>query len=207
MTHLNSKGFTLIEVLIALTITSFIITALYATFFLSQKAIDSLNFSLIKLQETRSAIDSLRREIESAFYLKEKEYSLFKLEDRDFYGRSLSRLTFTTFSPSVVGLAKISYRVEENEGRLILKKIITSAFNSKSKAKEFELIEDIHSFLIEVKVKDNWIRTWDSSLTHSLPEEVRMSITFYASPQNEENETPETFSIFDLAKPMIGKPL
>lgn len=202
----QSKGFTLIEVLIALAITTFIVTALYATFFLSQKAIASIDDSLIRLQEARQAIDTLKREIESAMYNKDREYTLFKLEDRDFYGKSASRLTFTTFSPLIAGLAKISYTVEETEGRLILKKSMNSAFNSKTKAKEVELIEDLQSFSIEIKYKDSWIKTWDSTLTNSIPEEVRISITF--PEKSKDNKKDEMgISVFDIARPMSGRTL
>ncbi len=203
----RSNGFTLMEVLIALTITSFVITALYATFFLSQKAIGAIDDSLIRLQECRSAIDTLKREIESAYYAKDKGYSVFKLEDRDFYGRSSSRLTFTSFSPLIIGLAKISYTVKETDGKLILKKSIASAFNSKTQAKEVELIEDIHSFSIEVKFKDSWVKTWDCSITNQLPDEVRISIAFFGKAPNDKRLPKETVSVFDIAKPMIGKTL
>lgn len=202
----RAKGFTMIEVLIALAITAFIVTALYATFFLSQKAIASLDDSLIRLQEARQVIDTLKREIESAMYNKDREYTLFKLEDRDFYGKSASRLTFTTFSPLMAGLAKISYTVEETEGRLVLKKGMNSAFDSKSKAKEIELIEDLQSFSVEIKYRDSWVKTWDSSLTNSIPEEVRISITI--PEKSKDNRKGEYgISVFDIAKPMIGKSL
>ncbi len=203
----RKKGFTLMEVLIALAITSFIVTALYATFFLSQKVIGAIDDSLIRLQEARLTIDNLKREIESAIYLKDREYTLFKLEDRDLYGRSASRLTLTTFSPLTTGLTKISYIVEEIEGRLILKKAMTSAFDSRIKAKDIELIEDLHSFLIEVKYKDKWVKTWDSSLTYSMPEEVRISITISEKPQDNKSKSDDGISVFDIAKPMIGKTL
>ncbi len=203
----KSKGFTLMEVLIAIAVTSFLLTALYATFFLSQKAISSIDDSLIRLQETRTALDILKREIESAFYAKEKGYSIFKLQDRDFYGRSTSNITFTTFSPVLAGLAKISYTVEEVDGKLILKKAIASAFSSKSQSKEFELIEDIHSFTIEARFKDNWVKTWDSSITYRLPEEVRIKITFTEKSKGDKENSQKTHSVFDIAKPVINRTL
>ncbi len=201
----RSKGFTLMEVLIALAITSFIVTALYATFFLSQKAIASIDDSLIRLQEARSVIDNLKREIESALYHKESGYTVFKLEDKDFYGRSASRITFTSFSPIAAGLAKITYTVEETEGRLTLKKSITSAFNSKTKAMDAELIEDMHSFSVEVKFGDKWVKTWDGSKAHGMPEEVRISIAFADNSTEKKKPPEETILVFDIATPMIGK--
>lgn len=203
----KSLGFTLMEVLIAISVTSFLLTALYATFFLTQKAISSLDDSLIRLQETRTALDTLKREIESAFYAKEKGYSIFKLQDRDFYGRTTSNITFTAFTPLISGLAKISYTVEEIDGKLILKKTITSAFNLNAKAKEFELIEDIHSFTIEARFKDNWVKTWDTSTTHRLPEEVKINITFVEKSKGDKEKSQKIDSLFDIAKPMINRTL
>jgi general secretion pathway protein J len=203
--YILKAGFTLLEVLIALAITSFIVTALYGTFFLSQKAIDSIDDSLIRLQEARTVVDNLKRELESAYHLSGSEYPVFRLEDRDFYGRSASRITFTTFSPLTAGLAKISYNLEENDGKLMLKKSISSAFPSKTKTKDMELAEDIHSFSIEVKFKDKWVKTWDSKTTNGIPEDVRIAITFFTENKDAKKEGEETVSVFDVAKPMIGK--
>ncbi len=200
----KKNGFTLLEVLIALAITGFIITASYGTFFLSKKAIESIDDSLIRLQETRSVIDNLKRDIESSFFSRDSEYSAFKLEDRDFYGRSASRITFTAFSPLTTGLARISYNVDESDGRLTLKKTINSAFSLKTKAKDVELIDDIHSFLIEVKYGGKWVRTWDSKTTASSPEEVRITITFLEKGSGKK-QAHETASVFDIARPMIRK--
>ncbi len=201
----RSAGFTLLEVLIALAITSFIVTALYGTFFLSQKAIDSIDDSLIRLQAARTVVDNLKRELESAYHLSGSEYPLFKLEDRDFYGRSASRITFTAFSPLTAGLAKVSYNVKENDGKLMLKKSISSAFPSKTKTKDVELLEDIHSFSIEVKFRDKWVKTWDSKTTNGIPEDIRIAVTFFSKNRDARKEGRETVSVFDFAKPMIGK--
>ena len=201
----RSAGFTLLEILIALAITSFIVTALYGTFFLSQKAIDSIDDSLIRLQAARTVVDNLKRELESACHFSGSEYPLFKLEDRDFYGRSASRITFTAFSPLTAGLAKVSYNVEENDGKLMLKKSISSAFPSKTKTKDVELIEDIHSFSIEVKFRDKWVKTWDSKTTNGIPEDIRIAVTFFSKNRDARKEGRETVSVFDFAKPMIGK--
>ena len=203
----REDGFTLMEVLIALAITSFIVTALYSTFFLSQRAIGRIDDSLIRLQEARTAADTLKRELESAIYNKDREHSVFKLEDRDFYGRSASRITFTSFSPLFIGLAKISYTIEEVEGRLALKKMMTSSFYSKTKVKEVELIEDIYSFSIEARFRDGWVKTWDATITHGMPEEIRISINIPDKTTGEKTQTGESIQVFDIARPMVGKAL
>ncbi len=47
------KGFTLIEMLLALALLSIVLGALYSTFFLSHRAMEGIDGGLVKLQECR----------------------------------------------------------------------------------------------------------------------------------------------------------
>jgi general secretion pathway protein J len=97
------EGFTLIEVLLALVLLSVILGAIYSTFILSHKAMEGMDQSLVKLQECRMAIDAIRREIESISYTPGREKTVFRIEDRDLYGKQASRFSFQTFSPLLPG--------------------------------------------------------------------------------------------------------
>lgn len=195
----HSAGFTLIEVLIAIAILSILITALYSTFFLSQKAIGVVDNSLLRLQESRGTLDTLKREIESVFYSPDRQYSIFKVDDRDFYGRQASEISFTTFSPLMPGLSIISYTLEEDGGKLTLRKKITSAYFPSEDAKSVELIEDIESFTVEIRRNGGWVRTWDSGLTNTFPSEVRITVTvIYGDSQKQ-------ISLSDIARLRIGR--
>ena len=108
----DEKGFTLLELLIAMVLFSIILAAIYGSFFLSYRAMTGLDESLLKLQECRTAIDVMTREGESILYKPGNASSLVKVEDKDFYGKQASRLTFTAFSPLSSGMALISYYVE-----------------------------------------------------------------------------------------------
>lgn len=197
----KERGFTLLEVLIAFAITCIILAALYSTFFLSRRAVDAVDESLLRMQEARSVMDVMRRELESAVYISGKDYSVFKLDDRDFYGKQASQLRFASLSPSVPGISKIDYTVEEGEGGLVLRKTITSAYAASEEAKPFELMENIDSFKVEVKFNDKWVKTWDSKATNSLPDEIRISVN--VTP--EKGDVPITIS--DIAKRRMEKPL
>ncbi|MCX8030620.1 MAG: hypothetical protein N3A59_03435 [Thermodesulfovibrionales bacterium] len=203
----QTMGFTLIEILIALTLTSFIIVTLYNTFFLIHKGINAVDDSLLRLQEARIAIDTLKKELESAFYMKEKDYTIFKIEDRDFYGRGTSKITFTTFSPLIKGLAKISYIVSEENGKLTLRKKIDSAFHGDLNKSDFELIEHLQSFILEVRYKDRWLKTWDSNLSGIIPDEVRITINIPEKIADPSEGQKRIISLIEIAKPMIGKNL
>ncbi len=195
----RNAGFTLIEILVSIAILSIIIAALYSTFFLSQKAVAGVDDSLIKLQECRNAVDTIKREIESSVFSQDKSYSMFKVVDRDFYGRQTSRLSFTAFSTAAPGLSAISYAVEEENGRLVLRKKISSAYSEPSGDRGIDLMEDIESFTIEAKYNDRWVRTWDSALSKSIPAEVRIHVTILV------RNGKEKISIYDVARPRIGR--
>ncbi len=208
----TKRGFTLIEVLVALAIVSVVIAALYSTFFLSRKAVDAVDDSLVRMQECRAVVDMMKREIESALYdpaktSEGKTYTLFKLDDRDFYGKQASQLAFTTFSPLLPGVSKITYTVEENDGKLNLKKNIASAYAKAAVTKDTELIEDIESFTVEAKYNDKWVKTWDGATSDSIPE-IRISIKIFTKNQtgSESDHSPsDSFTVSDIAKPRYGK--
>jgi general secretion pathway protein J len=196
---LKCRGFTLIEVLISLSILSIIIIALYSTFFLSQKAIGAVDESLIKLQDTRGMLDVLKREVESAFYTEDRPYSVFKIDDRDFYGRQASEVTFTAFSPLRPGLSKITYNFDEDGRRLVLQKKIESAYTTSGDTRSFSMLEEVESFTVEARYRDDWVRTWDSGQTKNIPDEVRITIEIIIGDRQRQ------VSISDFARLRIGR--
>ncbi|MEC4676274.1 MAG: prepilin-type N-terminal cleavage/methylation domain-containing protein [Nitrospirota bacterium] len=194
-----SGGFTLIEVLVAIAITSIILMALYSTFFMSQKAVGTVGNSLLQLQEARGVLDILKREIEASYFSGSLKYTIFKIDDRDFYGRQASGITFTAYSPLMPGLARISYEVREEGGTQSLKKKVSSAYAPGGDAAGMELIEDMDSFTVEAKYDGKWVKTWDSALTMNFPDEVRITVVVKTG------DNKKQVSISDIARTRIGR--
>jgi len=194
-------GFTLLEVLVAVAITSVVMAALYATFSLSRRAVDAVDDSLVRIQESRAILDTMKREIESALCRRDKSYTVFKVDDRDFYGKQASQLLFTSFSPVLPGLVKIQYTVEEKEGKLVLGKKISPAFGAEGGAKSTELAEDVESFTVEAGTSDRLVKTWDSAAAGSMPDLIRISMKVYTK----KGESPLALS--EIARPRCDKPL
>lgn len=192
----DEKGFTLLELLIAMVLFSIILSAIYGSFFLSHKAMTGLDESLLKLQECRTAIDVMTREGESILYKSGNMSSLVKVEDKDFYGKQASRFTFTAFSPLSYGIVLISYYVEEKDGVLTLFKKMDNAYKPDNTAKGEELIEGLESFSVEVNDGSKWVKTWDTSETKQPPPEIRITITAKIK------DRPVSF--FDTVRPKIG---
>jgi prepilin-type N-terminal cleavage/methylation domain-containing protein len=192
----NLQGFTLIEILIASAIMALILAASYGVFFTAYRATSEVNDSLIKLQEARAFMDTLKREIESSLYLREKTYCVFKMEDRDYFGRQTSSLLMTTSSPLIKGLTRISYTVEERGGALVITKKMASAFSRTDESYPVDLMENVESFSLQAKKNDAWIKTWDSALVKAAPEEVQIAVTIRLN-------TP--YTLFETAKLRVGK--
>jgi len=189
-------GFTLIEVLVAVAILSAVLAAIYSTFFLSHRAIEGMDESLLKLQESRKAIDILRRELDSACYMPGEEDTFLKIQDRDIYGRQAAKLTFTTFSTLRPGLSRISYYIEEKDGKLNLYKKIESPYSTEE-IEGVDIIEDLEAFTVEAMYNGKWVKTWDTDITKNMPGEIRICLSMMMKGRK--------VDLFDVSRPMVGK--
>jgi general secretion pathway protein J len=198
---LNTEaGFSLLELLVAFAILTIILGAIYGTFFLSHRALDGMDDTLLKLQECRMTLDTLGREMDSAFYSPSTSISAFRIEDRDLYGKQASRVVFTAFSPLTPGLSRVSYYVDENNGKLTLMKNIHSAFTPDTpEERGIDLIDDLQAFSVEAMLKGKWVRTWDTADTNAVPEEIRVTITFTLKDK--------PFTLYETVAPKIGRKL
>jgi general secretion pathway protein J len=193
---LRKAGFTLLEVLIAVAILSIVLTALYGTFFMSSRAMEDMDESMTKLQETRKAVDILRRELESAYCIDDDEKTFVKVIDKDLYGKQATQLEFTAFTTVRPGLSKISYYMEEKDRKRTLFKKIGSSFG-KEKSEGTDIIEDLDEFTIEAKYQDKWVKTWDTGITKKMPDEIKISLSVMIKGRK--------VTLSDMARPMYGK--
>jgi len=194
---LGPGGFTLLEVLLAFALLSVVLGAIYSTFFLSHKAMEGMDESLVRLQECRMVMERMGREVESLSYPEKNIGPVFKVEDRDSLGKQASRFSFQGFSPLRPGLLAISYYVEEREGKLILCKRMNSSYRTSPEEQGVELVEGLEGFLVEVRDGDRWLKTWDLSDTKKTPEEVKITLTVRLKERQ--------ISLLATARPQIGR--
>ncbi|MEJ2182155.1 MAG: prepilin-type N-terminal cleavage/methylation domain-containing protein [Nitrospirota bacterium] len=174
------EGFTLLEMLLALAIASAMLAVLYSTFFVSNKAVRGNEETLLRLHEVRAFMDVLKRELEAALPPEGQSHA-FIIRDRDMYGAPASELSFTSHLSPLSGPARLGYRVEEKEDRLVLMKTLVPASQPSSpggggvsEPMEAEALEQVVSFAVEVKSRGSWITTWENQ---GLPEELRVTVT------------------------------
>ncbi len=195
----SCNGFTLIELLLAIALLSIVLVALYSTFFLSQKAVEGAGDTLVRLQEGRMAIDTLRRELASAVFSGSNKLTLFTMKETDIYDKKVSTLSFTAFSPYIPGLSIIEYYVEERGGKLVLLKKINPYWNIDINMKGTEIIDDVYGFTVESLYNGQWVSIWDTGETGKVPDQLRVTITVRIKDK--------LIPLFEIIRPRIGNPI
>ncbi|MFN3396328.1 MAG: type II secretion system protein GspJ [Thermodesulfovibrionales bacterium] len=170
---------------------------------MSKKAVDSLDDNLLRLQEMRMTLDVMRREIESVLFDRDKPYTIFRIEGRDIYGRDASSIMFTCFSHLAPGPLTVSYFTEGKENNpLVLRKKSRLKIQdsiSEKQDRSVEMLEDIESFTVEARYGGEWVKAWDSNLSHDVPEEVRVTIVI--------NVKGRRYALSDVARIRTGRML
>ncbi|MFH1146876.1 MAG: prepilin-type N-terminal cleavage/methylation domain-containing protein [Pseudomonadota bacterium] len=172
-------GFTLLEVLVSIALTSIILGAIYHTFFLSNRAVLETDETVLKLEEARKGLDLIHRELESLYFdKKSKTANQLEIVDRDVYGRQASGITFCTLCTPGPGISRLSYRVAERNNKLVLLKDVLPAYGEgreRLSGRPGVFLENLESFLIEVPYKEGWTRTWDASVS-GRPSRIKVTI-------------------------------
>ncbi|WP_277057817.1 type II secretion system protein GspJ [Trichlorobacter lovleyi] len=180
MTANNRRGFTLLELLIALAIATLVITAAYATLFSLNRAHEAASQGMEQRRVLRSTLDMLRRELASLRYFSDDSRLRFVVEDRDYFGKPASTLTFSTLaapSPAPVSdQLRVRYRIDTSRERLSLTKASQDLLLEGDEPKAYPLLDELEGFLVECSDGNRWLKTWDTELTKAVPKLIRITI-------------------------------
>ena len=187
------KGFTLLEVLVAMALLVIVVAALYSTYFGLLKGRETAAAGMESRREWRAALDMLHRELAAAFYVSGNKRLHFIVEDRDEFGKPASTLEFTSFVPPRSGdyphsdQVAISYKPEVKEGKMTLMRQARDLYVA-SDPVPYPQVEELEGFLVECLNGDKWVRSWDTAVNGRLPKAVRVTL-----------RTKEGDRVFDLA--------
>ncbi|HWI41474.1 MAG TPA: type II secretion system protein GspJ [Verrucomicrobiae bacterium] len=176
----NDRGFTLLELLVALAILTLLAGALYGSYFAVISARNRADQGMERTRETAGTLELLRSELSAALYDRKNPRLRFVVEDRDYFGRPACNLSFTFIGQPPEGgvrssgLREVRYRVVEKEGKLLLARGEKELF-LEGDPPMYPQVAEIESFLVECW-DGRWVRTWDTAMAGSgrLPDKVRI---------------------------------
>lgn len=187
MTASNRRGFTLLELLIGLAIATLIIAAAYTTLFSLNRAHEAASQGMEQRRALCSTLDMFRRELASLRYFSDDKRLRFVVEDRDYFGKPASAITFSTLaapSPAPVSdQLRVRYRIDTSQERLTLTKASQDLLLEGDDPKAYPLLDELEGFLVECSDGNRWLKTWDTELTKALPKLIRVTITLHEAGQ------------------------
>jgi len=200
----SKNGFTLLEVMVALTLLVILSGALYGTYFSLMRGRDVAVEKMDERRELSASLDQLRRELSASFYSAQNKRSHFVVEDRDYFGKPASTLDFTMISPPRSGSipasdqAQVIYRGLEKEKKLVLARQEKDLFATADPL-PYPQMRDLEGFLVECSADGTtWVRTWntDPAVNGRLPKYIRVILSV--------KEGEKTANFTTIARPRIG---
>ncbi len=173
-----SRGFTLVEVLIAVTITSFLLMAVYGIFTSVSQAKGRLDTDGQGYHQARILFDRMGREIRGTYVNSAAEGTLFT-GGTNSQGNLYLNLTTTANTPQSEGAAivMVSYELlddqESETPRKILVRRETPRFQTTSKTTEgAPIATGIEEMTLSFYDGQDWFTTWDDDDSTNLPQRV-----------------------------------
>lgn len=202
----RNKGFTLLEVLIAVVLLGILSAALYGSYFGVIQARDRASAGMESRRELGATLDLIRREISSSMFNRTDKRLRFVVEDRDNFGAPSSTLELTTLAPPDVqsrtesGIIIVSYRMVDNDKKFTLTRQERDLFSEEVTIPAYPQMERISSFLVECFDGSKWVKSWDTSINGALPKGVRVTVQV----EEEEEGKPVEFTM--LSTPRVSGP-
>lgn len=194
----RNKGFTLLEVLIAVTLLGILSGALYGSYFGVVRARERAAEGMESRRELGATLDLIRREVSSAVYSRNDKSLRLVVEDRDNFGVPWSTLEMTSLAPPTdltrgqSGIVAIRYQmVDKDNKRTLTRQELDLAFEGPAAVPAYPQMERISAFLVECSSDGSkWVKSWDTAINGALPKFLKVTV------QVDEDGQPVEFSTF-----------
>lgn len=175
----RSKGFTLIEILVAITITVLVLFTIYGTFISVSRARKQVETRSDGYRQARVIFDRIGREIRGAYVLPNNSNTVFA-GGVNTQGNPFLQLTTTATTPQSgveTGLALVSYEFRddpEKPGRKVLMRTETSTFGvADDQASGYRLATDLDGMKLRFYANGTWQDQWQAGV----PDIVEVTLT------------------------------
>ena len=201
----GSRGFTLIEVLVSISLLAIVMTSVYGIFGSVHATKVRLDSDSGEYHLARVVFDRLGRELRGAYYRHGDETTLFRGGVND-QGESFLELTTTAVTPLSAlgtGIAEVRYRLAPDEELNESSQVLLRGERPRQTAsitvddRMMRLAPDVASLSLRFYNEGNWKNTWDAQ-QDGLPQLVEVSLVVG---DDEQGQVPfaTTFDIPDVS--------
>lgn len=198
---LQNKGFTLLELLLAIAITAVIITIVNFAFFQSNKNIEAVRTQREAYQTVRIVMDRMIKDLTCAYIpspvlrptMTALEQSMYRFEGADDDSNSIDKdtISFSTttdigFSKVPGGICEVAYYLKVMENKkdvftLMRREDPTPHYGPTKAGSEMELAEGVLGMnIIYIDDSNQEVKEWDLSKKLALPKQVKVTLTLEA---------------------------
>ena len=175
------KGFTLIEVLLAVTITAILLVTIYGVFTSVSSAKNRIETEGEGYHQARVIFDRIGREIRGAYYLKGNAKTSFRggLDEERNPFLLLSTTATTPQGERQEGVAVVRYRLRKDaeiEGNKVLTRSEAPLVEEDKAPREYRLATGIEALQLRFSDGDNWQESWDSDSLNAVPKMVEVAL-------------------------------
>jgi prepilin-type N-terminal cleavage/methylation domain-containing protein len=187
MWQVNSKGFTLVEILLAVGILGIIFSMVYWTFDQTYDVIEGVQMETDRFRSVRLSLNKMSEEVSSTYWREGHKDSLFIGEDIEENGLPRDSLRF--MSASNYGFSEggnesdmniISYYLEregEGENFKLMHSEIRNIFSASEENREaYELGESLIGLNLRYFNGTDWVDSWNSDELKAVPLTVEITI-------------------------------
>lgn len=176
----EERGFTLLELLVAMAIGSVVLFALYLSFSSVLSGRSSIDERAERTREVERFVDSFSREIQSAYFSGKNGATFFKgsLGNNSLPSGTVEFTTINYPASFAAGdLVAIRYSVGDTEGgRPALFKEVWNPYGVGKERVRVEVVEDIKGFDLSFYNGASWAAAWDGALEKGAPSAVSATL-------------------------------
>ena len=210
------RGFTLIEILVAVTIIATIVSMIYGSYFATAKSADAYKVKMALSSQMRKVLNQMTRQIRCSYIGKQKENKDLNGKNKisrnpvvyfnyeDVPGSGVLRLVTThrLFCEDgyADGLFDVAYKYDKNIGTLYLsqRRFVGTSENNIEDRNWRPILENVEAVGLSFFDGQRWLPQWDFEQKKKLPFAVKISIT--CKDENSRQYNYSTIAYLDCSK-------
>lgn len=179
----ENRAFTLVEVILAVALSALLLTIVYWTYFSINRSIEAATEGQDALDTGRTLSELIKKDIRA---INPAQYA-FVGKNQDVGDRPFGEMEFVTnalLETDPLRLRRVGYMmVRTDKGEMILvrreSKDLTDPLDNDpadNLPKAFEISRILTGFVVEFYNGTDWVQTWDSGVSNTLPKQVRVTM-------------------------------